>query len=299
MQGRVAGSWAPRGLLLLCLLLPGLFSRSISVVEEKVPRDSGSTLPLFGHPSLTGPSTSEHPQPAPRSSDWARAPLKLRAPVPGSSQPAGRPAVQRWPPPGGLPALDSWPSEDPWQVLAAEDGPRELLPEGRSYFPRAAALPLGSGPPPEEFPARTAGPSAEAALLLQDSGSTRPPRPNPLGAQGEVLARRPPWSLIPRVLSGHPWGTLSPGVSWGGGGPGTGWGTRPMPHPAGMWGSDTPFPGTGWGGISRYPGTGWGNVHLYPGVNNQLPPRMLRPPGSSWIGPAGFPSPPSPGLQWG
>uniref|UniRef100_A0A2K6FLG8 Chromosome 6 open reading frame 15 n=1 Tax=Propithecus coquereli TaxID=379532 RepID=A0A2K6FLG8_PROCO len=298
MQGSVAGSWASRGLLLLCLLLPGLFARSINVVEEKVPQNLGSGLPLLGRPSLMGPSTSEHPQPAPalRSNDLARAPLKLDAPLLGSSQPAGHPGVQRWPPLGG-PAVDSWLSEDPWQMVAAaaEDGP-EALPEGRSYLSSAVALPLGSGRLPE-FTARAAGPSSEAALLLQDSESRRPPRS--LGAQGEILPQRPPWSLIHRVLSGHPWGTLSPSVSWGGGGPGTGWGTRPMPHPAGMWGSNTLFPGTGWGSINRYPGASWGNGHLHPGVSNQLPSTMLRPPGSSWNVPAGFPSPPSPGLQWG
>ncbi|XP_045397558.1 uncharacterized protein C6orf15 homolog [Lemur catta] len=295
MQGRVAGSWALRGLRLLCLLLPGLFARSINVVEEKVPQNLGSQLPLPGQPSLTGSSTSEHPLPAParRSRDLARAPLKLDAALLGSSQPAGRPGVQRWPPRGGPPALDSWPSEDPWQVLAAaaEDGPGEALPEGLSY--------LSSGPLPEEFPARAAGPSAEAGLLLQGSESRWPPRSSPIGAQGEILTQRSPWSLVHRVPAGHPWGTLSPSVSWGGGGPGTGWGTRPMPHPTGMSGISTPFPGAGWGSITRYPGALWGNVHLHPGVNNQLPPRMLRPPGSSWNVPAGFPSPPSPGLQWG
>ncbi|XP_053459126.1 uncharacterized protein C6orf15 homolog isoform X1 [Nycticebus coucang] len=300
MQGRVVGSWAPWGLILVCLHLPGLFARSISAAEEKVPQNLGTNLPLIGQPPL---ASSEHPQhgPDPRSNDLARAPQKLDAPLFSRFQPAGGSGMQRWPPSGGLPAVDSWPSEGPWQVMAAEadNGLEEALLEGPAYLSNAAVPSLGSGPMPEEFPVHPAGPSREAALLHQDLESRRPPRSSSLGAQGEILARRPPWSLIHRVLSGHPWGTLSPTVSWGGGGPGTGWGTRPMPHPAGMWGINNRFPGTSWGSINRYPGGTWGNVHLLPGISSQLPPRVLRPPGSSWDIPAGFFRPPSLGLQWG
>nr|XP_002809150.3 uncharacterized protein C6orf15 homolog [Pongo abelii] len=314
MQGRVAGSCAPLGLLLVCLHLPGLFARSIGVVEGKVSQNLGTNLPQLGQPSSTGPSNSEHPQPAldPRSNDLARVPLKLSVPPSDGFPPAGGSAVQRWPPSRGLPAVDSWPPEDPWQMMAAaaEDRLGEALPEELSYLSSAAALAPGSSPLPGESSPDATGLSLEASLLHQDSESRRPPRSNPLGARGKILSQRPPWSLIHRVLPDHPWGTLNPSVSWGGGGPGTGWGTRPMPRLEGIWGINNQPPGTSWGNINRYPGGSWGNInrypggswgniHLYPGINNPFPPGVLRPPGSSWNIPAGFPNPPSPGLQWG
>ncbi|XP_062952292.1 uncharacterized protein C6orf15 homolog [Cynocephalus volans] len=314
MWGRVAGSCAPLGLLLVCLHLPGLFARSIGVVEEKASQNLGTNLPLPGQPSLTGASNSErpHPEPDPRSNNLARVPLMLHTRPSDGAQPAGGSGGQRWPPSGGLPAMDSWPSADPWQVMAAaaEDQLGEVVPEGLSYLSSAVALPLGSGPLPAESFAHFAGPSPEASLFHQDSESRQPPRSNVLGAQREILAQRPPWSLIHSVLPGHPWGTLNPSVSWGGGGPGTGWGTRPMPHPVGIWGINNQFPGTSWGNINRYPGgswgnvnrypgTSWGNIHPQPGINNQFPPRILHPPGSSWDIPADIPSPQNPGSQWG
>nr|XP_012290819.1 uncharacterized protein C6orf15 homolog [Aotus nancymaae] len=314
MQGRMAGSCAPLGLLLVCLHLPGLFARSIGVMEEKVSQNLGTSLPQLGQPSLTGHFNSEHPQPSldPRSNDLARVPLKLSAPPPDGLPPAGGSGVQRWPPSRGLPAVDSWPPKDPWQMMAAvaEDHLGGVLPEELSYLSSVAALPPGNGPLPGESSADTTDPSSRALVLYQDSESRQLPPSNPLGAGGKILSQRPFWSLIHRLLPGHPWGTLNPSVSWGDGGPGTGWGTRPMPHPGGIWGINNQPPGTSWGNINRYPGGSWGNInrypggswgsiHLYPGINHPFPPGVLRPPGSSWNIPASFPNPPSPGLQWG
>ncbi|XP_019572916.2 uncharacterized protein C6orf15 homolog [Rhinolophus sinicus] len=307
MQGCVVGSRAPLGLLLVCLQLSGLFARSIGVAEEKVPQDLETNLPLLGQPSLTGPSNSKHPQPKPDpgDNDLARVLLKPNASPSDGSQPAGGSAVQRWPPSGGLPSVGSWPPEDPWQMMAAaaEDHMEGVLPEELSFLSGAVARPLGGGPIPAGSSAYSAGPSPEASLLRRDPQSRQPPRSHVLGAQGESLAQRPPWSLINRIQQplrpGHPWGTLSPSVSWGGGGPGTGWGTRPMPHSVGIWGINNRYPSTSWGNINRYPGTSWGNSHLCPGINNQFPPRVLHPPGSSWNIPAHFPSPQNPGSQWG
>ncbi|XP_057555349.1 uncharacterized protein C6orf15 homolog [Hippopotamus amphibius kiboko] len=310
MQGRMAGSRAPLGLLLVCLNLPGLFARSIGVVEEKVPRDLGTNLPPHGQPSLTGPSNSEHPQLKPDSGpdDYARDPLKPNDASPShSSQPAGGSGLQRWPPSGELPPMESWHLEDPWSMTAAavEDHVGDVLPEELSYLSSVAALPPGSGPLPAGPSAYPSDPSPEASLLNQDSESRRASRSNALGAQGEILARPPPGFFINRIrrqfLPGHPWGTLNPSVSWGGGGPGTGWGTRPIPYPVGIWGNTIRYPSTSWGNINRYPGTSWGNINRYPGTSwgniylrpgiNQFPLRGLRPPGSSWGIPAGFPNP--------
>ncbi|XP_008062414.1 uncharacterized protein C6orf15 homolog [Carlito syrichta] len=312
MQRCVAGSLAPLGLLLICLYLPGLFARSISVVEEKASQNLGTNMPLLGQPSLTGSSNTEHLQPAPepKSNNLARVPLKLNTPLSDNFQPAGGSAVPRWPPSGGLSTVGYWPSEDPWQMMvaSAEDYPEEVLPEGQSYLSSATALPLDNDPLPKEYLAHSAGPSTEASLLHHSKESRRPSRSNPLGSQGEILAQRPPWSLIHRILPGHPWGTLNPSVSWGGGGPGTGWGTRPMPLPAGIWGNQFPgsswgninrYPGGSWGNINQYPSAGWGNVRPYPVITNQFLPGVVRPPGSSWNIPAGFPNPPSLGSQWG
>lgn len=279
----------------------GLFARSISVAEEKVSRDVGVNLPLPGQPSLTGPSNSEHPPPKPDlgPNDLAKASPKPDASPSFDSLLVGGSGVQRWPPSGGLPSEDSWSSEDPWPMMAAaaEDHVGEVLPEELSYLSSGFALPRGGGP----VPPHSADPSAEASLLHQDSESRRLPRSNVLGARGEILARHPLWSLINRIrrpfLPGYPWGNLSPSVSWGGGGPGTGWGTRPMPYPVGSWGNSNQYPSTSWGTINRYPGISWGNILRYPGIN-QFPPRVLRPPGSSWSIPAGFPNRQNPGSQW-
>ncbi|XP_032280613.1 uncharacterized protein C6orf15 homolog [Phoca vitulina] len=307
VQGCMVGSRVPLGLLLLiCLHLPGFFARSIGAVEEKVLQHLGTNLPLLEQPSLPSHSNSELPQPKPdpRPNDLTRVPLKPNASPSAGFQPAGDSGVQRWPPTEGLPSLDSWPSEDPWQMMAAaiEDHVGDMLPEKWSYLSGAVALPLGSSPLPAGPTARSTGPIPEASLLYQDSKSRQSPHSNVLGAQREILVQHPP-SFINRIrqplLPGHPWGTLNPGVSWGGGGPGTGWGTRPMPHPVGIWGINNQYPRTSWGDINRYLGGSWGNIHLRPGINNQFPPRVLRPTGSSWNIPAGLPNPPNPGSQWG
>ncbi|XP_036724823.1 uncharacterized protein C6orf15 homolog [Balaenoptera musculus] len=312
MQGHVAGSRAPLGLLLVCLHLPGLFARSIGVVEEKFPRDLGINLPLLGQPSLTGPSNSEHPQPGPN--DSAIDSLQRNASPSHGSQPAGGAAVQRWPPSGGLPSMDSWPSEDPWPTMAAvvKDHVGEVLPEELSYLSSAAALPPGSGPLPAETSAHPADTSPEASLLHEDPESRRPLHSNVLGAQGKILALRPPRSLISKirwpVLPGHYFGSLNPRICWGGKGPGTGWRPNRLPYPMGIWGNSNqytstswgsinPYPCTTWGIINRYPGTSWGNSHLHPGIN-RFPPRVRRAPGSYWSTAAAFPNPQNPGSQW-
>ncbi|XP_010959884.2 uncharacterized protein C6orf15 homolog [Camelus bactrianus] len=313
MQGCVVGSWAPLGLLLVCLHLPGLFARSIAVMEEKVPQDLGINLSLLRQPSLTSHSNSQQPQPRPDPgpNNLARVPLKPNASPSYSSQPAGGSGVQRWSP---SPSVDSWPWEDLWQMMAAaaEDHEGEMLPEELSYLSRVFALPPGSGPLPAGPAAHSPGSSPKAPLLQQDSESRQPPRSNALGAQGGIFAQHPLWSSINRIrrplLPGHPWGTLNPSVSWGGGGPGTGWGTRPMPdsvgiwghsnqYPSTSWGNTNRYPGPSWGNVNRYPGSSWGNIHLHPAIS-QLPPRVLHPPGSTWNLPAGFPNPQNPRSQW-
>ena len=120
-------------------------------------RDLAISLPLLGPSPLTGPSNAEHPQPkpAPGPNGLARAALKPNPSPPHGSQPVGGPGVQGWPPSGGLLSMDSWPSEDPWPMLAAavEDPVGEVLPGELSYLSRVAALHMGSRPWP-------AGPSA-------------------------------------------------------------------------------------------------------------------------------------------
>ncbi|XP_037699047.1 uncharacterized protein C6orf15 homolog [Choloepus didactylus] len=305
MWGCMVGSRAPLGLLLVCLHLPGFFARSISGVEEKVSQDLGTNLSLFGQPSLTRPSNPEHlqPKPDPRSNGLARTLQRPNAPPTGGSQLAGGSGVQKWPSSERMPSGDTWPSEDPWQPMAAaaEDHVGEVRPQGLTHFPSAGAFPPGSGPLPAGASAYSADPSSEALLLHLDSESGRPSRSNSLGAQREIPAQRSLWVPVHRIrhplLPGHPWGTLHPSVSWGAGGPGTGWGTRPMPtYPLGSWGTNNQYPGASWGNINRYPGGSWGPIHLRPGINNQFPPRILRPPGSSWDIPAGFPNPQN---QWG
>ncbi|XP_014638477.1 PREDICTED: uncharacterized protein C6orf15 homolog [Ceratotherium simum simum] len=308
MQGHAARSWAPLGLLLVCLHLPGLFARSIGVMEEKIPQDLRTNLPLLGQPHLASLPNSEHPQsrPDPGSNDLARAPLKTNASPLDSFQPAGRSEVQRWPPSEELPSMDSWPSEDPWPMMAAtvEDLGGEVLPEELSFLSNAVALPLDSGPLLAGSSAHSVDPSLEASLLHQDSESRPLPRSNVLGTQGQILAQRPPWSLINRIrkplLPGRPWGILNPSVSWGGGGRGTGWGIRPMPrpmrilgsnkcpitswgninrYPEGIWGNINRYPGGIWGNINRYPAGSWGNINRYPGGSWG---NINRYPGGSW-----------------
>ncbi|XP_008505683.2 uncharacterized protein C6orf15 homolog [Equus przewalskii] len=286
MQGHMARSCAPLGLLLVCLHLPGLFARSISVMKEKVPQDLGTNSPLLGQPFLASLSNSEHPQskPDPGSNDLARAPLKTNASPSDSFQPAGSSEVQRWPPSEELPSMDSWPSEDLWPMMAGavEDDGGEVLPEELSFLSNAIALPLDSGLVPAGSSSHSADPSLEVSPLHQDSESRPLSRSNVLGDQKQILAQRPPWSLISRIrkplLPGHPWGTLNPSVSWGGGGRGTGWGTRPMPCPVGIWGNNK-CPSTSWGNINQYPGGSWGSINRYPGGSWGS---INRYPGGSW-----------------
>ncbi|MBZ3870256.1 hypothetical protein SUZIE_107030 [Sciurus carolinensis] len=298
MPGRAAGSWVPLGLLLVCLHLPGFFARSIGAMEEKVSPHLGTNMPLLGRPSFTGPTNYGHPEPKPGSgsNDLMGLPPKSNVPPPDGPQPVGGSGVQRGPP-SRWPPLVSWPSEYPWQMMAAanENQLGQMPPEGLPYLSSAGAVALGGHPWPVASSAHPMQPSSETALLHQDSESGQLPRSNLLGAQGQALAQRPLWSLIHRILPGLPWGTLNPGVSWGGGGPGTGWGTRPIAHPSGIWGINNQFPGSSWGTLNPYPGNNWGNIHLRPGVNNQFPPGVLHPPG---FFPAGFPTPQNPGMQW-
>ncbi|XP_016070239.1 PREDICTED: uncharacterized protein C6orf15 homolog [Miniopterus natalensis] len=283
MQGCSAQRPAPLALLLVCLRFSGLSARSISVGEDNDPQGLGTNLPLLGQPTLTGPSNPQHPQhkPDPRANDLATVLWEPNASPSDGSEPGGS-GVQRWSTSGRLPSMDSWPSEGPWQIMVAvEDHMGEALPQELSFPSSAAAVPLRCCPLPVSSLAYSAGPSPEASLLHRDSESRRAPCSHELGAQREILAQHPPWSLINRIqqplLPGHPWGALSPSVSWGGGGPGTGWGTRPLPHPVGIWGINNQYPSSSWGTTDWYPGGSWGNIHLHPGINNQFPP-----PGSSW-----------------
>ncbi|XP_058525865.1 uncharacterized protein C6orf15 homolog [Ochotona princeps] len=254
MLGWVAGSLAPLGLLLVCLHVPGLCARSISPMEEKVSHSLGTNLPLLGQPPLTGASNSGHPQfpgAEPASHDMA------------SFLVAGGSGVQKWPPSW---ELQSWPPEDPWQMMAAaaEDEEGQELPEALSSMSSAGMLPLQA---------------AAHSLLGQDLEPGRLPFLSWLGAQREGLAQRPFWSLIHKLLGGHSWGALNPAVSWGIGGLGTGWGTRPVSHPAGTWGINNQFPGSSWGNTNPYPSTIWENINRYPG---SIWGKINRYPGSIW-----------------
>nr|XP_002714350.1 uncharacterized protein C6orf15 homolog [Oryctolagus cuniculus] len=284
MWGRVAGNRAPLGLLLVCLHVPALLGRSISPVEEKLSHSLLTNLPLLGQPPLTGPSNSGHPQ------FTGADPLRL-PPLSDDFLLAGGSAVQKWPPSWGL---QSWSSEEPWQMMmgaAAEGQAGQVLPQGPSYLSSAGALPLGRGSWPAQSSAHSLLPAADSFLLHQDlEPAGQLPLLKWLGAQREALAQRPFWSLLHRLLAGTPWGALSPAVSWGGGGSGTGWGTRPMSHPAGIWGLNNQFPGTSWGNIYQYPASSWGSVNRYPGGSwgntNRYPGTIWgnnsRYPGSSW-----------------
>nr|XP_003473813.1 uncharacterized protein C6orf15 homolog [Cavia porcellus] len=315
MPGRTVGSWAPLGLLLVCLHLPGLFARSISAAEEKVASSPWASLPAPGQPPLASPSGAGLAQPHadPEAQDVSGLPSKFQA--------AGRSGRQVWPLSWGLPPSESWPLEFPWQMVApaAEDLRGQALPEALAYLSNAGALPPVSGSWPAEFSTKAAQPSPEALPAHLDSSAQRLSLASPLGVPGN-LAQRPFWSLIYRLLPHLPWGALNPNVPWGGGLLGTGWGTRPMPYPSGAWGINSQFPGGNWGSISRYPGgrwgtswypeaSGWGTTNRYPvsswGSNSRYPgagrgntaPGVVRPPGPSWYLPAGLSNPPNPGLQ--
>ncbi|KAM6185037.1 uncharacterized protein C6orf15 homolog [Rhynchocyon petersi] len=325
MQGREAGSWALLGLLLVCLHLPGFFARSISEVEKKGPQD----LPLLGQPSLARSSDSEYAQSKsdPGSNGLARSPLKTKMSPSDDSLAAGGPRVQNLPFSEGLSSVDTWPPEGPWPVMAAsaEDYPGDY-PEGLPYFTDDDALLLGNDPLPKGPSAPFAGASPEPSLHHQSSELRRPRCSNILGVLGGIAGQRPPWSLINRIrqpfLPGSPWGILNPDMILGGGRPGTGWGTRPVPPShAGIWGINSQYPGTSWGNINRYPGGIWGNINrfpggtwgniirypgaiwgsnrLTPGANNQIPPRIARPPSSSLSIPADLPNSQYPGSQKG
>ncbi|KFO25090.1 uncharacterized protein C6orf15 homolog [Fukomys damarensis] len=320
MQGRVAARRAPLGLLLVCLHFPGLLARSLGASEEKGSPHLGAHLPVPGQPPFPGPADTGRPQPNmdPGSHGFVGAPSKFRVPL-GGPPAAGHSGWQMWPPSWGLPPTESWPPEAPWPMAAGAAGEHEDL----AYLSGAGALPLDSGPWP------AAPPSPEASPVPQDSEARQLTLASLLGAHGELLAQRPFWSLIHRLLPGLPWGALSPSVPWGGGVLGTGWGTRPMPYPwgsnnrfpGGSWGSINRYPGGSWGSINRYPGGSWGSINRYPGnsggsVNRypggswgnnsrypganwgNIPPKVVRPPGPSWYSPAGFPAPQNPGLQW-
>ncbi|KAM6182354.1 uncharacterized protein C6orf15 homolog [Erethizon dorsatum] len=312
MQSHVAGSRAPLGLLLVCLHLPGLFARSIGAAEEKASAHPGTNLPALGQPPFTGPSSAGRAQPSvdPGSDDVAGVPSLFSVPPPGGPQAAGRAGRQMWPLSWGLPPMESWPSEVPWQMVAtaAEDHPERVLPEELAYLSGAGALPLGSGPWPVALSAKAAQPSPEASPIHLDSAAKPLPLATPLGVPGD-LAQRPFWSLIYRLVPRLPWGVLNPSVPWGGGVLGTGWGKRPMPYPSGTWGINSQFPGGSWGSINRYPGGSWGSINRYPGgswgSNSQytgasgrnIPAGVIRPPGPSWYIPASFSNPLNPGLQ--
>ncbi|XP_013365289.1 PREDICTED: uncharacterized protein C6orf15 homolog isoform X3 [Chinchilla lanigera] len=327
MQGRVAGSLAPLGLLLVCLHLPGLFARSIGTAEEKASLHPRADVPALGQPPFTGPLSARHAQPHadPGPHDVPGAPAQFSVPPPGGPQAAGRAGRQTlsW----GLPPTESWPAEVPWQVMAAaaEDPLEQALPEEPAYLSGAGALPPGSEPWPVAFSAKAAQPSSEASPVHLDSAANRLTLATPLGVSGDLLAQRPFWSLIYRLLPRLPWGALNPSMPWGGGVLGTGWGTRPMPYPSGPWGVNSKFPGGSWGNINRYPGGSWGGTSRYPGGswggtswypggswgagswgNNSryrgagggnVPPGVVRPLGPSWYIPAGLSDPQNPGLQ--
>ncbi|XP_054985215.1 uncharacterized protein C6orf15 homolog [Sorex araneus] len=279
MQGCVARRWAPLGLLLLCLHLPGLLSRSINAVEEKAPQHPGTDSPLPAQPPLTSPSNSEHPQPQPDpvSKDLTSTPLAFSASPSDGFQPAEGPEAQGWPLPEEMPFMDSWSSEDPWQMMMAadEDYAEEALPEELSFLSGATGTTSGSKP-------LSAGSSDTASVPL-DSDSEHPSHSNMPGALEPTRAQSPFWSFINKIrqtfLSGRPCGILNPRVPVRGGGPGTGWGTRPMPNPVGIGGINNQYPGTGWGNINKIPGASWGNINKIPGASwgniNKIP-------GSSW-----------------
>ncbi|EHB16041.1 hypothetical protein GW7_04760 [Heterocephalus glaber] len=285
MQGRVAARRALLGLLLVCLHLPGLLARSLRATEEKGSPHPvwGTDLPVPGQPPFTGRANAGRPQPSvdPGPDDVVGRPSKFSAP-PGGPPAAGRAGRQMWPPSWGLPPAESWHPEAPWPMVAraAEEHLEQALPEELAYLSSAGAPALYSGSLLAALSGKAAQPSPEALPDPQGLEARWLTLVSQLGAQGELLAQRPFWSLIYRLLPGLPWGALNPSVPWGGGALGTGWGTRPMPYP---WGSHNRFPGNSWGNINRYPGNSWGDNSRDPGASwGNIPPRGVSPPGPSW-----------------
>ncbi|XP_049620732.1 uncharacterized protein C6orf15 homolog [Suncus etruscus] len=315
MQGCVVRSWTPLGLLLVCLHFPGLFSRSISVVEEKAPQHLSTNLPLPEQPPLISPSNSEHPQPQPGpvSEDFTRASLMLSGSPADSSQPIEGPEAQGWPLSEGPFFVNSWSTEDPWWMMAAadEDYGEGALPEDLSFYSSAEDLPQGSRPSSAGPSPPSTGASPDTAPLSMDSESRHPAHSNVLGALEPTFRQRPFWSFINKIrqalLSGRPCGILNPRVPVVGRGPGTGWGTRPMPNPVGIGGINNQNPNAGWGNVNMIPGgiwenvnglpgNSWENINQFPGNNwgpirpviNKLPHRVLHPPNPSLNIPPGL-----------
>ncbi|KAG8514822.1 putative protein C6orf15 [Galemys pyrenaicus] len=222
MQGRMVRSWAPLAVLLVCLHLPGLPARSIGAAEEKAPQDLETNLLLPGQSSSTGPSNSEQPQskPEPESNDLRSVPLNPKASQSDGSQPAGAPGVQSWLS-WGLPHVDSWTSEDPWQMTATgdEDYVGEALPQNMYFFSNNGDLPPGSDPSPAASSEHPTGAQPETSLSQKDPDSNQS-SPSNMGAQGETSAQRPFWNLINRIrqslLPGRPCGLLKPRGPLGG-----------------------------------------------------------------------------------
>ncbi|XP_031203222.1 uncharacterized protein C6orf15 homolog [Mastomys coucha] len=227
MQSCAGGSRAPLGLLLICLCLPGLFARSTGAPEEKV-------SPRSRQPSFTSLLSSGQPQPKPDPVNNEL--LGVLPRISESSQDGALPEGPSGSPFWGAPPMESWPSEDPQQGMAAaaaavaEDQLEQVLPEALPYLSRGDSL-------PEAFSAP---------------------------AEAEALVRSPFWFLVPKLLPGLSGRILRPGTSWGSGGAGTGWGIRPMPYPSGIWGSNSLVSGTGLMGKVRYPVGSWGGNVRYP-----------------------------------
>ncbi|XP_021073097.1 uncharacterized protein C6orf15 homolog [Mus pahari] len=270
MQSHAGGSRAPLGLLLICLCLPGLFARSTGAPEEKV-------SPHSGQPSFTSLLNSGQPQPKPDpvNNELAGVLPRLSESPQDGALPEGGSEVPNGPPFWGLPfwgspPMESWPSEDPQQGMAAvaEDQLEQVLPEALPYLSRGGRLPEASS-------AGLRQPSLEASYP-QDSEAGPQSGSSSLETEAEAFAWSPFWFLIRKLLPGSSGRILRPGTSWGSGGAGTGWGTRPMPYPSGIWGSNGLISGTSLGGSGRYPVRIWGRNGWYPGRiwggNGQYPP---------------------------
>ncbi|CAH6790138.1 2300002M23Rik [Phodopus roborovskii] len=251
MQGLAGRSWAPLGLLLVCLSLPGLFARSIGAPEEKISPHSGK--PSFTSVFKLGTAGVEQPQPKPDPEN--------------NELPRALPRLPESPPDGALPEesseepsqpffwegspMESWLYEDPQpgMEVADEDHFEQVLPEAVPYLPY-----LSRGSP---------GPVASSASEASDPEDLEPDS-SPLRTEADAFAQHPFWFFIHRLLPGFPWRILSPSVSWGGGGAGTAWGRRPMPYPSGIWGSNGQLSGTNFVGNGRYPVGSWGGNGRYP-----------------------------------
>ncbi|NP_780357.1 uncharacterized protein C6orf15 homolog precursor [Mus musculus] len=265
MQSHAGGSRAPLGLLLICLCLPGLFARSTGAPEEKASPHSGQ--PSFT--SLLNPGQPQ-PKPDPVNNELLGVLPRLSESPQDGALPEGGSEVPNGPPFWGPPPMESWPSEDPQQGMAAvaEDQLEQMLPEALPYLSRGGRLPEASS-------ARLRQPSL-AASYPQDSEAGLQPGSSSLETEAEAFARSPFWFLIHKLLPGSSGRILRPGTSWGSGGAGTGWGTRPMPYPSGIWGSNGLVSGTSLGGRGPYPVRIWGRNGWYPlrilGGNGRYPP---------------------------